>query len=327
MPDPVTHHYFGTEVLSSLAPEVSAMIAPSVFERALQGPDPWSTLGFWGGKEKSYAAHSMKMHGQKAGAFLQALLKEACEAQSPETFSFLAGFLCHYCLDKKAHPYIICKSGQYDGTAETYPQRGGHVRMERSIDSYYIRRVYNKKPWRFSLSKNIFRYKKLPEALRLPLDRAFKQVYGWERGFDLFNRALRCERLFYRLMQDPLGLVQLLLRPISHGANNYCVYSYYRRETDPARLDYLNEKHTPWHHPCDPTIASTESFAELFAKAKEDAVEMILTAWRIVRGEQNAAELPFGDYHYSTGFACNDSRNENKPVYEPLPYKNYYQNQ
>ncbi len=326
MPDPVTHYVFGTQLLSRLPSEVRDNIDLPIFERAVQGPDPWSTLGFWGGKNKRYAVRSSIMHKQNTGAFLRALMQEAKGDCAKLTFSVLAGFLCHYCLDKNAHPFIICKGGEYDGTKETYHLRGGHVRLERSIDSLYIRRVYKKAPWRFSLAKNIFRLKQLPEGLRLPLERAFKQVYNWDNGFDLFNRALWYERIFYTLMQDPFGLVQTLFRPLSHGSNNYCVYSYYRRETDPKILDYLNEKHTTWHHPLDHSLSYTDSFFDLLEKSEKEAKEMITDAYNSIFCGQETGELPFLNYNYSTGFMCDDSRNKNAPAFEPLVYKNYYQN-
>ncbi len=327
MPDPVTHYTFGKQVFSRLPSEIQQQIDLSVYERALQGPDPWSDLGFWGGKAKQYAVRSGILHTQKTGLFLQELMRQAQGDCKKPVFSLLAGFLCHYCLDKTTHPYIICKGGVYDGTKTTRHLRGGHVRLERSIDSYYIRRIYKKTPWRFSLAKNIFKCKRYPESLREPLDTVFKQVYNWENGFDLFNRALHDERLFYSLMQDPCGIVHYLLRLVSFGSNNYCLYSYYRRETDSSQLDYLNEKHLLWHHPFNPNTAYTDSFLELFEQATAEALRMIAKGYDIIFASKACGVLTFGEFNYSTGLPCEDERNSKEPVCEPLIYKNQYKNQ
>lgn len=326
MPDPITHYVFGEQVLSDLPSEIGDMIDVSIFERALQGPDPWSTLGFWGGWTKRYAVRSGIMHKTHTGAFLRGLLREATGESAVPVFSYLAGFLCHYCLDKNAHPYIICKGGVYDGTPETYSQRGGHVRLERAIDSFFARRVYRCPPWCFPFVDRVFKHRRLPESLRLPLERVFERVYDWEDAFDLLNRAMRCERLFYTLMRDRFGLVQWLLRPLSHGANNYCLYSYYRRDIDPTVLDYMNDKNDTWYHPFAPSIAYTDSFFELFERSKKQAAAMIAQAYACAFDGREVDGALFGDDNYSTGLPCDDIRNENQPVCEPLIYKNYYQN-
>lgn len=327
MPDSVTHHYFGHQVLERLPAEIRGKIDPGIYDRALQGPDPWSTIGFYGGGKKPLAVRSNVMHKTETGRFLVELSRMTAEYPEAPVFSVLAGFLCHYCLDANAHPYIICKGGDYDGTPETVDHKGGHVRLERSIDSRYIRKGYGAVPWHFSIPRRIMGLKRFPEALREPLDRAMKEVYGWDGGFDDLNRAMRDERLFYGLMQDPLGLVHLLLRPLSRGKTNFCMYSYFRRDTDGEKLDYMNQKRQPWNHPNDPDLTSTDSFSDLYDRALEEAVEMICTAYhRIGRGEVDALAACFVNRSYSTGFDCADPRNQAQPKYEPLRYKDKYRN-
>lgn len=327
MPDPVTHYVFGRQVIALLPDRVCAEVELPVFDRSVQGPDPWATIGFLGGKKKRYAKRSSIMHKRDAGLFLTALLQKAGQDMTVPTFSVLAGLICHYCLDRIAHPYIICKGGEYDGTEQTRAQSGGHVRLERAIDSYYIRQVFGKTPWRFPMHRHIMGLKKLPESLRPALDEVYQQVYGWENSFDLINSSLRNERQFYALMRDPLGIVHMLLRPLSRGKTNYCIYSFYRRDVDGSRLDYLNEKRMPWHHPFDPELVSTASFFDLFEQAKQDAVTMVLEAYKWIIGDWSGLpERIFGNDSYSTGFDCADPRNMNKPVCEPLIYGGKYWN-
>lgn len=327
MPDPVTHHVFGREVISLLPEEIRSLIDLPVFDRSVHGPDPWSTIGFFGGKYKQYAVRSNMMHKSNTGLLLRELAKASKQDMSVPTFSVLAGMICHYCLDRLAHPYIICKGGEYDGTEETRAQSGGHVRLERAIDSYFIRRTYGKVPWRFPIAKRILGLKKLPETLRPILNDVFHRVYGWDDAFTLLNVSLRYEKMFYTLMQDPLGIVHMLLRPVSGGKTNYCIYSFYHREIDSNRLDYLNEKHAPWHHPFDTSIVSTASFFDLYEQAMKDALRMLQSVYRWIASDE--AVLPdavFGNVNYSTGLDCDDPHNLRKPVCEPLVYGGKYWN-
>lgn len=325
MPDPVTHHYFSHRVLSGMEAAVCRCIDELIFDRALQGPDPWSTLRFYGGKQKQYACRSGIMHKEHTGAFLAALACEARTEPSQPLFSLLAGAICHYCLDRAAHPYIIGKGGEYNGDPASYHLRGGHVRLERAIDSHFIRYVYGKRPWHFSIPREILRLKAYPETLRNPLNRVFRRVYGWEDAFDGLNAALRDECLFYAIMQDPLGLVHYLLRPISGGSSNFCLYSYYRREIDPTRLDYMNTQHAPWRHPFDRTLVSTASFFDLLDQAEADARTMLQGAYAFVyEGRELSLADLFGNSNYSTGFPWDDPRNQMRPNCEPFAYGGKY---
>ena len=314
MPDPVTHSVFGQQVIRRLPEEIQKAVEQPAFQRAVQGPDPWSTLGFFGGRRKQYARRGLTMHSAKTGEFLKALTQQA--KQDKALFPVLAGNICHYCLDRRAHPYIICKGGTL---------AGGHTRLERAIDSYYIRSVYGKKPWHFSIPRQIMSCKQYPEALRNGMNAVYEAVYGWEDVFPLINQSLRDERLFYGLMQDPFGIVHMLLRLIPAKKTNYSLYSFFHREIDESKIDYLNESHTPWQHPFDPSIQSTDSFFDLFDRAKAEAAEMIRVAYDwIFRGEETFPQ--YENSNYSTGFDCDDPRNLQKPQCQPLVYKGKYWN-
>lgn len=316
MPDPVAHYVFGLDVLEKLPPDIRQRVNHDIFVRALQGPDPWSTIGFYGGKFKQYAVRSNVMHKSRTGEFLKTLAKEA--ENNDQVYSVLLGFLCHYCLDKLAHPYIICKGGEYDGTLQTRAQHGGHVRLERAVDCWFIRNRFQRIPWHFSIPRRIMPLKQYPDSLREPMNRVYRKVYGWESVFDALNRSLRDERLFYGLMQDPLGIVHYLLRPLSTGKTNYCIYSYFRRDAKRESLDYMNETHQSWSHPFDPTISSKESFFDLYERAIDEALDLISGLRQGI--------YRFGNASYSTGFDWEDSRNQNVPAYEPLQYPHKYWN-
>lgn len=319
MPDPVTHYVFSRQVVSLLPEQIQKYVDLPIFDRALHGADPWSTIHFYGGRYKRHFVRSSIMHKTKTGLFLSLLSEQVKEEPSPQRFSVLVGMICHYCLDKHTHPYINFKSGRYDGTEETKWQRSGHVRLERAIDSYYIRHVFGKTPWHFSIPGNLLCLKRYPEELRKPLNFVYQQVYGWENVFDEINVSLRDECLFYGLMQDPFGIVSLLLKVISYSSTNYQAYSYYHKDVDSDKLDYLNLRHEPWHHPNDSSLVSCDSFFDLFDKARTEAVDMIcrIHEWIFCGDLPLNADL-FGNLSYSTGFDCDDPRNHAELSCQPL---------
>lgn len=321
MPDPFTHYTFGRQVLKQLPPEIAKNIRLDVFNRALQGPDPFSCLHFYGGKYRALRRRSSIMHKEKTGAFLVETARQAQAEPSPALFSFLAGFLCHYALDRTAHPYIIYKGGESYGDKATLPHRSGHIRMERAIDCHYLRAHFKKKPWKTDFPRLIFQPKRYPEEMRAQLDKIFRKIYGWEQGFDTFNAALRDEAIFYKIMLDPFGIVGFLLRPLRTKKTLYAIYSYYNRELDPARFDYLNQSRVSWQHPFAPEQRFNASFSELFEQSKKEAAVMIDAAYRFVflNDSMDLASI-FENKNYSTGLDCADPRNQTRPCCNPFVF-------
>lgn len=322
MPDLITHYYFGQQVLRSLSPDIAGNIQTDIFTHTTPGPDVWFSFGFYSGKNKVKAGRGNYMHEHDTGAFLAGL---ACRARTndarDELFSYLAGFLCHYSLDTTTHPYILYRTGDYDGTEATRSFRGNHMRLERAIDSYIIRHIYHLTPGCFSIAARMLPLKKLPDSLREPLDSVYSTVYGWDNVWQDLNAAIRDQRNFYRLIQDPVHLVNGLTRLVDNGKSqhDYRLMSYRGRDLDSTRVDYMNEHHALWRHPFDPAVTSTASFWDLFEMARQKAVGLVDAIYYYVY-QNKALDLPslLGNASYSTGLDCLDERNHRPGVFEPL---------
>ena len=319
MPDIITHYRFGEKVLGLL--ESGCEIERGIFAHATAGPDVWFSYRFWKpSAQRGRPARGTEMQHEKTGDFLRALARET--KQSParrELFSYLAGFLCHYQLDQTAHPYIIYFTGLYDGTEATLPNRGNHMRLEHALDWRELRR------WGKSLSdrpitRDILRLRALPESLRDGLNAAYERVYGWRNVWAELNRAIGDQRRFYALAQDPSGVLDAVLRRVDNGRSHrdLTAISYHGKACE--GVDVENEAHRLWRHPCDGTIESRESFAELTDRAAQKAAAMIAAAWAFVKDAN--APLPvgaFGDASYETGFDWRDPRNQAARICDPLP--------
>ncbi len=319
MPDLVTHFYFAETVLAALPAQTAARIDPKLHGFTSAGPDVWFSIGFTGGRYKPLAGRGGLMHRESTGDYLMALADEARRgADKDALFSYLTGFLCHYCLDSRCHPYIMTVTGSYDGSDATLRYRGAHTRLERAIDSYVIRERYGYTPWRFPFLRRVLRLRALPETLRTGLDAAHERVFGWTGCFDALQRCVRDQRRFYALMKDPCGLLTALARRLDNGHGEYDLpgLTYYRKEL--AGLDFLNEQHRPWRHFRDPSIVSDASFFDLFELAKADCLTMIEACRTYVYDGGGSPAGVIGDRSYESGFDWRDPRNEAAPQYEPI---------
>lgn len=324
MPDLVTHVWFAHEVAAALPPEIRERVDERLCAYASAGPDVWFPCGFYGGPDKALASRGGYMHENDTGAFLTALVGRCRESGARDAlFSYLSGYLCHYCLDTAAHPYIIYRTGNYDQTPETLRYRGNHTRLERAIDVHIIREKYGSDPRLFSLVRRCLPLKRLPECLKEDLDRVYREVYGWEDAWAALNRAIRDHRLLYWLLRDTTGVLNRLTPLFDNGVSvyDYRYFSYQGRDLDGSGLDYLNLRHTPWRNFVEPSRVSAESFPELTERARREAVELISVIYNYVyrkEGDLPSVSRRIGNASYTSGLDCRDGRNRGPGVFDPL---------
>lgn len=262
MPNLVVHYQFGREVYDELHKEIQEKIDFAVYDFAILGPDVWFS-GFCLSKErKDFEWRCDYMHKYFTGQFLDKLLKTtACSQYKELLFSYLAGFLCHYCLDCITHPYILYYTGN---------QRD-HVRLELALDSYMIRTIYRCPPWKFSSTKRLLKLNALPKEISEDINYVYSSVYGWQNTFEDINKGILNQKRFYDIVQDPIGLVNFIIGISSRlTKNTNPVQTYFHKDVD-SSIDYFNVQHGQWLNPYDSRIVSKDSFFDLYDKAKSKA--------------------------------------------------------
>ena len=161
MPDIVVHNAMGDKVLAGLSTEISSLIDRDIFGVSVMGPDPYIFYRFFAPSFRhGINQRSHTMHHTKTGQFLMELMKRS---QSPDMFSYLAGFLCHYAMDSTSHPFIYEAA---DNRADM------HTALEHRLDVLELERQGKQ---RRDLMKLFTKFQVLPEVRE-----AMKAVYGWD---------------------------------------------------------------------------------------------------------------------------------------------------
>ena len=305
MPDLVTHFYFGEEVYKRLSSRIKDKIVnKELYDFTTAGPDPFFFYKFLNGrKNEEVREFGNRMHRTKTRKFFLEMI-ERCKTSEHKNlmFSYLAGFICHYALDSLAHPYVFHKTGEYLKNEETLIYRGLHTRLERAIDSYIIRCFYLETPWKYKITKNVLKLKKLPKEIYNDLDQIYLNTYDYPNASKIINDSIKYQRKFYNFIYDPVGLKQKLFEKIDNGKSglDYTTFSYYKKEI--YDLDYFNLNRRKWVNPVDDKITSFDSFWDLFEKAKTKADELIEIAYRYIY-EKEDIELSnhFLNKSYLTG--------------------------
>lgn len=298
MPDVAMHHAFGQEVRASLPEEVQEYLMDTPYVFALYGPDPWFMHQPW----KRRQGRGRWMHTTKTGAFLMALAEKAKEGSAPrEMFSYLAGFLCHYALDSEAHPYIIWRS------TETWPTKRAHRDLEHALDAALLKREGHWKE-KHPVTDYHFPDLRLPEAMAPDLNAVYENVYGWKNAFSSLNPCYHRYRALYRVMEKPWSFLTVLASVIP--THRFRSIPYVRSAF--LDRDIENLSHQSWHEAYARDLTSTESFPELYEKARKESVRMIRDCFAFAReGTLSSRELAqsIGNRSYLSGLDVEDPRN------------------
>lgn len=241
------------------------------------------------------------LHAGSAPQLLHAMAQYALSQKDTGAFSlctaYLAGYLCHYCLDSGAHPYVFF----HERRLETlYPLAGAsarHALIESELDALiYARKregglsgFHAKDACAYSpaLVSAVFRLYQavLPEMHKKRLTKArMARCFFDARGFLslLFSRnpaVLPAARALERIAKKPLAF-SAHVRPAS------------------ADAAWLNEDGIPWRNLSRPEAERTESFPQLYESALNRAQGMLVAldcALSSRRVPDFGADVPFDD--------------------------------
>lgn len=310
MPEIVVHHFFSEKVYMQLPREISGSVVKDLYRIGARGPDPLGIIRFWCLPVwKREHRKSSVMHNEKSGAFFRRLAEEAKAAEKDRDllFSWCAGLITHYCLDSISHPYIICRTGLGKAYA------GNHRSLEHALDREALEKnglCLKDRP----ITRVILPCSGLPKEIREAVSRIFSDVFGWKDMWKKINTALRDERRFLRLCEDPNGSLLKMMTRLSAGMSLRSV-SY--AEAAYTGADTANTRKDTWFNPYDPAVTSSLSMAEMEETALEQAVAMIEGLYEYIYLDR---EYPgnIGSRSYESGFDTDDPRNRNIPVFSVL---------
>lgn len=272
MPGFTTHYLFGQQTYQQLHPSSLKQTIQKyhrVFSLGLQGPD----IFFY-----DLPSHLSKgenpgsiVHTTNTGKFLSFLL------EGPELFltkkeqkiaqSYVFGFIGHYLLDSKCHPYIYGMT-HYEKQEKGY--LGRHIRLETDIDASLLWFYQHKHPSEFHQNKSISLTKEQLTVVSAILYYAFRKTYPkLPLSRQDIIRAIRSMQKETKLLYDPSGYKKAFLRRIETLLPGYPIISpLVANDALMFHKDPCNTKHILWQNPWDKEHGSTESFFDLFESAQ-----------------------------------------------------------
>lgn len=305
MPDIYTHILNGRESLMRIERYQRDTILNSerLFYLGCMGPDIffYHFVSPWSASRYVIDLGSM-MHRQHCGELISEgfkLIKENAgkHAFPDERTVYLLGFLCHYCTDRIAHPFIFSRSGKYDkDKPETSKYKTSHKVMELAIDSHMARLMDDNDINKLKMNTFIDIGKSIPEPIEDLFQYLINTFFG-EHASKLkhryINESYRCFKAAWRAFYDPYYIKRHILGIVGLDIVLYPV--------DSNKRDYMNEKMLEWADPCSREVYN-KSFIEVFSESVKLSSKLIKSAFDFLEDRITFKDLEnsIGNFSYLT---------------------------
>jgi len=272
-----------------------------------QGPDPLY-YNFFSKERKEYRKYANLMHNKDTDLMFKNLVNYVKDNLTKDSYSFLVGFICHYALDVKIHPYIYHNVGVYKkDDPKTYKYRGLHLKFERSIDAVLIEEDTGVKASKMNLNLKHFplRFPSL-EIMKI-MDYILKETYQKDNGGVMYLvSTVEMRKNLKRFVKDKSGIKKLILKfaDVINKKHDLFFKDMSMYNHIEKKYDFLNiEKHV-WYHP----VTNEEynySVMELYDQAVKFASEIIENV-RLYIYEEEDIDLSkvFTNLSFNTGINC-----------------------
>ena len=279
MPSLITHDRFGREVLASQAtPFVVSTDERDAFLLGNQGPDP---LFYCVASPSLFSYNSIGslMHDKGPSLLMQAIsntISQAPEHARSVTRAYVAGFLCHYLLDRAAHPLVyaqqfaLCNAG-----IEGLNERDGsevHALIEAELDEMMLYIHTERTIADFVPHKELLHVSdQTLAAISLTFVSALWETYEHVVPASLFRKSVHNFRHIQHAFYSAHGTKRAALGAIERTFRRHSfTQAMSHRNIALTESVFDNHEHRVWENPFTNAV-STESFFDLFARALEEA--------------------------------------------------------
>ena len=284
-----------------------------------QGPDPLY-YNFFSKEAGEYRKYANLMHDKDTGLLFKNMTDYVKDNLSVDSFSFLTGFICHYALDVKIHPYVYHKVGVYkESDPITHPWRGLHLKFERSIDAAVIEEDTGQKSRKINLATKQYPLRSPSLEIMKVMDYVLKETYDKDNGGVMYLVSnVEMRKNLKRFVKDKYGFKKIFLSIIDLFNKKHDLFfkdmsMFHHIDT---KYDFLNKEKNVWHHP----VTNEEynySVMEIYDQAVKFASDMIEKVMLyLFEDEDIDLSRVFTNLSFNTGINCDHE--------EEMKYFNIY---
>jgi hypothetical protein len=251
------------------------------------------------------------MHDEKVGMFYCETFEYLKDLHRDKGFFdvavYITGYLCHFSLDRTAHPFIHYTSGIDAGHNRiSWKYHIYHRVLESTIDHLsLVKRGLQPVDFKsYELIKvELFNIRSVLEYYEYILPKVYNTPIDRQQSEELVTGIYKVLKNLY----DPAGTKYYFYRFVEllMGRTGGITSSMIPKRLD-GKLDYLNLDHKAWSHPCYKEQISKESFWEIYDRALDEAEEFMEMFSRFIDSGKIPPGLKdmIGDISYSSGIDC-----------------------
>lgn len=220
------------------------------------------------------------MHRAKPAEILQYMREYITTSEEPDIAkSYAAGFIMHYALDRKCHPYVYYMQNKITQKHPATNPHTAHNRVEYAMDSYLLHtRLKIENPQKFNPAKTLdFDSATLDEVGKM-ISCAAQKTTGKRVTSEQAKTAVKDLKYIQALTFDPTGAKRALITAgdiiIAPFSKNFKFSAMLRPKDLEKAKKYGNIDKKRWRSPYG-AAEQSDSFEELFCAAKDDAALMI----------------------------------------------------
>jgi len=306
MADIYLHAKLAKEVIGKIDYNFNELLVAN----AAQGPDILY-YNFFSKEHGEYRKSANLMHREDTDKLFINMTNFVKDNLSVDTYSFLVGFICHYALDVKIHPYVYNQVGVYKKNNHlTHSWRGLHLKFERSIDAVLIKEETGKSASRIKLYETQFPLKDVSPEIMNIMEYVLKETYGKDDGGTMYYvGTVEMRKNLKRFVRDVYGIKKLFFKFIDLiNKKNDMFFQDMSMFNHIEKYDFLNKEKRAWHHP----VTNEEyhySVMDLYDQASIFASEMIDNVNQyIFEGKDIDLTKVFTNLSFNTGLKCDQGK-------------------
>lgn len=216
------------------------------------------------------------------------------DAERDTALSYIYGFLCHYALDRAAHPYVLSAMDRiYEEEKITYDKRILHSRIETNLDTILLIKKLNIHGWEYE-PQNCYPIdsesnKVISDMMSYVIEIALHESVTPKEIIRSFSDTRKINKYMYDKNGKKKEFVKKTEKIIGQGP----FISSLMRDWDEDRLyDYENKDRIPWKNGLGEESVLT--FGEVFENAKKDALVMVLAFSKSLKDGRTMREITGG---------------------------------
>lgn len=291
MPGFTTHYLFGINTYKTLKNDSLKKVLfdhHAAYSLGLQGPDVFFYY------LPSYVVHRNNIgalaHIEDTGTFLSYLLDSQNlfpdKEENQIAQAYIMGFVGHYLLDRRCHPYIYDRT-HFQGRTSEYHSR--HMNLEVDIDTELLSFYKHKLPSGFHQKSTIMLTRLELRTIATILYYVYSMTYPELKiTYTGMRLAIRSMQAGTRLFYDPHGQKKVLTRKIEALTAGHAVISS-MMASDFLHFyeDPLNVLHREWRNPWDINKTSTKSFLDLMEESQQEYLTLLPQLYRLFRTKRH----------------------------------------